>query len=277
MRSLVGGAIAADDDREVCATLFSGFVFFLGREVPREQLLVIIRSFGGQIGWAGEESPIPEDSEQITHQICDRPSQERKHPGREYVQPQWVVDSANFRVLVDPRLYAPGQAPPPHLSPFVEADEDEYVPDYLVTLQKMQASAKAMRLRAQGIATDAAFLEDGSAPMEEGEREAAELAAAEKQFQTQLNKEVGVKRKAAEEPEAEDSEDDAEDTGVPEMEGVEASLDEQAMNKAMMKRKDRNLYQSIMNRKKASRQKVERLTKRKKENTAKVGKQPLPA
>jgi len=84
--------------------------------------------------------------EQNPLQICDRPAQERKHPGREYVQPQWVVDSANFRVLVDPRLYAPGQAPPPHLSPFVEADEDEYVPDYLVTLQKMQVRSHCPRL-----------------------------------------------------------------------------------------------------------------------------------
>jgi hypothetical protein len=57
----------------------------------------------------------------------------------------------------------------------------------------MQASAKAMRLRAQGIATDAAFLEEGSTPGEEGDREAADLAAAEKQFQTQLVKEVGVR------------------------------------------------------------------------------------
>ena len=57
----------------------------------------------------------------------------------------------------------------------------------------MQASAKAMRLRAQGIATDAAFLdEEGAALVDEGEREAAELAAAEGQFQAQLKKEVGV-------------------------------------------------------------------------------------
>ena len=57
----------------------------------------------------------------------------------------------------------------------------------------MQASAKAMRLRAQGIATDAAFLEEeGAATMDEAEREAAELAAADRQFQAQLKKEVGV-------------------------------------------------------------------------------------
>ena len=44
-------------------------VFFLGREVPREQLLVVIRSFGGMVGWTGEESPILDTDERITHQV----------------------------------------------------------------------------------------------------------------------------------------------------------------------------------------------------------------
>ncbi len=56
--------------------------------------------------------------------------------------------------------------------------------------------------------------------------------------------------------------------------GEEVSLDQQSMNKAMMKRKDRNLYQSILNRQKAERQKKERLTKRKKENSAKPAAKP---
>lgn len=73
-------------------------------------------------------------------QICDRPKVLQQIQGREYIQPQWVVDSANFRVLVDARLYAPGVIPPPHLSPFVDAEEEGYVPDYLATLRKMQAS-----------------------------------------------------------------------------------------------------------------------------------------
>lgn len=71
-------------------------------------------------------------------QVFDRPQLQRKRPKREYVQPQWVVDSANFRVLVDARLYAPGVAPPPHLSPFVDNDEEGYVPEYAGVLQKMQ-------------------------------------------------------------------------------------------------------------------------------------------
>lgn len=46
-----------------------GLVFFLGREVPREQLLVVVRAFGGAVGWEGEGSPIPESDESITHQV----------------------------------------------------------------------------------------------------------------------------------------------------------------------------------------------------------------
>ena len=71
-------------------------------------------------------------------QVVDRPALARTLPGREYVQPQWLLDSANFRVLVDARLYAPGAPPPPHLSPFVDADEEGYIPDYAHTLRRLQ-------------------------------------------------------------------------------------------------------------------------------------------
>lgn len=54
------------------------------------------------------------------------------------MQPQWVLDSANFRVLADAELYAPGNAPPPHLSPFVDDDDEGYVPDYARSLRKLQ-------------------------------------------------------------------------------------------------------------------------------------------
>ena len=62
---------------------------------------------------------------------------------REYVQPQWVLDSANFRVWASTALYAPGRTPPPHLSPFASTDEEDYVPDYLVAMRKLQVSVDA--------------------------------------------------------------------------------------------------------------------------------------
>ena len=57
--------------------LFNGCQFFLSREVPREALTFVIRSFGGAVSW--EESGAagvryPESDEGITHQIVDRPS-----------------------------------------------------------------------------------------------------------------------------------------------------------------------------------------------------------
>ncbi len=72
-------------------------------------------------------------------QVVDRPTQGHRFLSRAYVQPQWVLDSANFRVLADAELYAPGLAPPPHLSPFVDDDDEGYVPDYARTLRKLQA------------------------------------------------------------------------------------------------------------------------------------------
>ena len=73
-------------------------------------------------------------------QIVDRPTQGHVYLNRAYVQPQWAVDAANWRVLPDAALYAPGRAPPPHLSPFANVDDDDegYVPDYARALQALQ-------------------------------------------------------------------------------------------------------------------------------------------
>lgn len=68
-----GGAASpaadADDEAEICGSLFSGLLFFLGREVPREQLLLVIRAFGGSVAWNGDGSPTTENDEAITHQV----------------------------------------------------------------------------------------------------------------------------------------------------------------------------------------------------------------
>lgn len=71
-------------------------------------------------------------------QVVDRPRQSHRFLSRVYVQPQWVFDSANFRVLADAELYAPGACLPPHPSPFALDDPEAYVPDYVTTLRRLQ-------------------------------------------------------------------------------------------------------------------------------------------
>ena len=69
-------AAAVDDTDEaaVCASVFRGLVFFVAREAPREAMMLVVRAFGGQVGWQGEGSPLAEDDPSITHQVRCMPS-----------------------------------------------------------------------------------------------------------------------------------------------------------------------------------------------------------
>ncbi|KAG7670176.1 hypothetical protein Ndes2526A_g06507 [Nannochloris sp. 'desiccata'] len=208
---IVGGAtdIDSEDSAAVCAALFRGMVFFLGREVPREQLLLVVRSFGGDAGWAGEGSPLSEDDQRITHHIVDRPAVGGTvYETREYVQPQWIFDSANARVIVRAVLYAPGKIPPPHLSPFVDADAEGYMPEYGKEIKALQEAAKTARSRAAGAAVEGAFLgADGAGGGPDGNDdenklgEEVALQDAEERYAAELARELG-KEKDGEEGEA---------------------------------------------------------------------------
>jgi pescadillo protein len=152
-RDIEGGGVGAasgQGDGSVCSTLFQGLVVWLSREVPREVLMLIIRSFGGAVCWDGPGSPMAESDERITHAVVDRPAQGHVRLGRVYVQPQWVFDSANFAVLVPTARYGPGRKLPPHLSPFVDYSEEGYVPEYAAELMKLQEASAAVRQREAG-------------------------------------------------------------------------------------------------------------------------------
>jgi len=92
---------------------FSKFVFTLGREVPRDPIAFVIRALGGEIVW-NETS----NDSRITHTICDRKTITTRVLTRTYVQPQWVIDCLNKVEAIPPESYAPGEALPPHLSPW---------------------------------------------------------------------------------------------------------------------------------------------------------------
>ena len=109
--------------------LFEGLVFLLGRETPRYSLELVIRACGGEV--------VSQDCERVTHQVVDRPME--VSPGtREYLQPQWVYDCLNFRIRLPLGPYRPGLLPPPHLSPFVDSRDEEYVPDRLAEIMQLK-------------------------------------------------------------------------------------------------------------------------------------------
>ena len=76
----------------------------------------------------GMGSTYQEDDPTITHHIIDRPLVGKQHFNRVYVQPQWIFDCINENVLLPVNDYLPGAVLPPHLSPFVEEKEGDYVP-----------------------------------------------------------------------------------------------------------------------------------------------------
>lgn len=103
----------ANDEEIVDTGAFGNFVFTIGRETPRDAMALVIRSLGGRIVWDETST-----DKAITHTICDRKVIKDRVLSRIYVQPQWVFDCLNKHQALDPAPYAPGQVPPPHLSPW---------------------------------------------------------------------------------------------------------------------------------------------------------------
>ena len=64
----------------------------------------------------------------VTHMCMDRPTKSTEK-GREYVQPQYILDSINNLFLLPTKPYMPGVPAPAHLSPFIDDAETGYIPD----------------------------------------------------------------------------------------------------------------------------------------------------
>ncbi|XP_029474868.1 pescadillo homolog isoform X3 [Rhinatrema bivittatum] len=121
--------------------LFEGLKFFLNREVPREPLAFVIRSFGGEVSWDRSMcigATYDMEDTTITHQIVDRPMLDKQVINRYYVQPQWLFDSVNAKLLLPVADYFPGVLLPPHLSPFVVEKDGDYIPPEKQKLLAMQ-------------------------------------------------------------------------------------------------------------------------------------------
>ncbi|XP_020534614.1 pescadillo homolog isoform X2 [Jatropha curcas] len=275
---LVHDAMGEDEDEDdqatkECKKLFRNMKFFLSREVPRESLLFVIPAFGGIVSWDGDGAPFKEADQSITHQIVDRPTQGHKYLSREYVQPQWIFDCVNARIILPTEDYLVGRIPPPHLSPFVDNEAEGYVPDYAETIKRLQAAARNEVLPITGMGKE--DLEDPQNMLVEGfisRTEAIEAAerkqkmeALEKQYREELKAELQgqdyspalkkVKQSSFEEMQPREEH----------LPGLQ-QIAEDAENRDVltMSRKKRGLYEAIKKNKERKSSRVNKLKERKK-------------
>jgi pescadillo protein len=140
--SIPGGADASDVEALKRRRLFAGLTFFLSREVPRGYLELVCLAFGAKVGWEGPNSPIDASDATVTHHIVDRPKLQSSYDSlpksREFVQPQWVLDCSNFMFLLPIARYAVGASLPPHLSPWIDHDEEGYKPAYAEEIERLK-------------------------------------------------------------------------------------------------------------------------------------------
>merc|ERR1719193_2439047 len=210
------------DKEENLKVLFRGFKFFLGREVNREVMVFLIRSCGGEVSWHSTlavGSTFSEEDPSITHQIIDRPAIQNHILTRTYLQPQWIFDCVNARLLLPTKSYFPGSPLPPHLSPFVEEREGDYVPPEKKKLIELQS----------GIDGDS-----GSQRVEEEEEDEEESDDdgdneeddEEEESEQESEVEAGVEKEIQEEEEDDEEEDDDEEDDDADDDAGESSEDE---------------------------------------------------
>ncbi|KAI3383950.1 hypothetical protein SNEBB_006859 [Seison nebaliae] len=137
-------------DKETLSTLFAGLTFYLNREVPIEQFVIPLRCCGAKVAWEAADMDLGKVSRysskkcielcgslnhedlwlksmdnRITHHVLERAIPKDLPVSRSYVAPQWIFDCINQRKLLPCEDYQPGKMLPPHVSPFVELDDNE--------------------------------------------------------------------------------------------------------------------------------------------------------
>jgi len=208
------------------------------------------------VSWEGEGAPFNESDQSITHQIVDRPTQGRRFLSREYVQPQWVYDSINARILLPVEEYLVGRVPPPHLSPFVDNEAVGYVPAYAETIRRLQAAVRKEVLPMPGLGKE--DLDDPQNLLAEGiisRTEAIEAAQKkqkmsilEKQYHEELKMELkGVQYSAGSNANKQNSAEDtqAAEESLPEAQVQQVAEDVASMAKVLMPRRKRKLYEAM--------------------------------
>lgn len=269
---LVEDAAKEEDEEDAetrdCKNLFKNMKFFLSREVPRESLLFVIHAFGGTVSWEGEGTPLEESDQSITHQVVDRPTQEHKFLSRDYIQPQWVYDCVNARILLPTEKYMVGCVPPPHLSPFVDNEAEGHVPEYAEAIQRLKAAERKEVLPLPGAGKEdlddpqsLLGIIDRAQAIEAAERK-RKMVIREKQYHNELNLELqGVRYSAV--PNEVEGEDDAEGETAPDINQIAA--DEADRSKILMSRKKRKIFEAMEignERKRANKRRLKERAKR---------------
>eukprot|EP00440_Ansanella_granifera_P030740 gb/GFBE01033388.1/.p1 GENE.gb/GFBE01033388.1/~~gb/GFBE01033388.1/.p1 ORF type:complete len:602 (+),score=187.01 gb/GFBE01033388.1/:1-1806(+) len=243
-------------------TTFRGLKVFINREVPLRPIYFALLCGGvSEVGWergasagstAGPGSAFPADSEAITHHVVDRPPDSfENRKGREYIQPQWVFDSFNIGCQLPIAPYAPGRAPPPHLSPFVDDQAEGYVPRQREILDRFASEASGQQ---------AATAEGGEGPAKTASQAnfedfGKELKAESKgiwhsEYREQQHEKAAARMAEASKEDGDDSEDEKDEADAPDASMKPAHRpteeeEEKLRAKALMPKKHKRLLQRI--------------------------------
>ncbi|KAJ4960868.1 hypothetical protein NE237_020778 [Protea cynaroides] len=262
-----------DAERRECKSLFKNLKFFLSREAPRDSLLFVIPAFGGLVSWEGDGVPFNESDEGITHQIVDRPTLGHIFLSREYVQPQWVYDCVNARIILPTDDYLVGRVLPPHLSPFVDNEAEGYVPEYAETIKRLQAAARKELLPMPGV--DKHDVDDpqnlvlegiiSRAEANEVARKKQEMSVLEKQYHDELKLELqGVRYTASVSNEKVQGLVEKTEVGEKSLpDPGEVTKDADNMSMVVMSRRKRRLYEAMQISNERKKGNVDLLKKRK--------------
>jgi len=272
------------------ANLFAPYTFYISREAPREPLEFLLRSFGcKRISWdvvLGEGSFTDNELDpSITHQIVDRPPMVGLLPlpagaalpsapsgrvaGRIYIQPQYVWDCVNAGRLISPAEYGPGALLPAHLSPWVKISSGEYDPSAPVPAgeedeEEVSDDHNGMTEELSNDDGDGEDMEAEVDVSEDEEDEEDEEEVARREHQKELEAEAaGIKLPTADAKKKKKSKAQREEE------------EQKEMQKIMMTKKKRKLYEKMIygNKKKEDeaeslRQKRRKLEKSKKKAAA---------
>lgn len=204
--------------------LLKNCTFMLGRETPIYILQHLILSFGGSYVLQDDDDSL----EGVTHVCMDRPAA-KQEKGREYVAPQYVIDSINNLFLLPTKPYMPGQPSPPHLSPFIDNEEAGYIPD-----RQREINTLA------GVAT--AVIEDNESSSEE-EEQAQDKKAADsdddvKRDADSSDNESSEDEKPAKKPDLSATQKAKKDAKLK----ADLQKEQQEMGKMLMTQRQRKLY-----------------------------------